>query len=119
MGEIALVVAAVGLGLSGVVSAIKLIDWFLRSDPEEIVQVARWGAVGLFVLLIPLLIGLSVNRRWPEAIGLSTAMLVAFTLYGPRILGQLATRRRVVLDGSRPARYSESAAGPPDEAQMV
>ena len=44
MGDLALVVAALGLGLSGVVSAIKLIDWFLRSDPKEIFQLGRWGA---------------------------------------------------------------------------
>jgi hypothetical protein len=117
MGDTALLVAAVGLGLSGVVSAIKLIDWFLRSDPKEILQIGRWGAVGLFALLIPLLIGLAVNRRWLEAFGLSAAMLIAFALYGPRILGQLTPRRRLVPDGSRLG-GSEPADAPPD-AEMV
>jgi len=119
MGDIALVIAAVGLGLSGVVSAIKLIDWFLRSDPKEISQVGRWGAVGLFALLIPLLIGLAVNRRWPEAIGLSAVMLLAFVLYGPRTLGQFMPRRRLVPDGSRRVGYWGPADAPPAEAEMV
>ena len=119
MGETALVVAAVGLGLSGIVSAIKLIDWFVRSDPKEIWQAGRWAAVGLFVLLIPLLIGLAVNRRWPEAIGLSAVMLLAFVQYGPRILGQLTPRRRLVPNDSGPAGYSAPADAPPDEAKMV
>src|SRR5215471_8898862 len=81
MDNTALVVAVVGLGLSGLVSAIKMIDWFFRSDPKELLQAGRWGALGLFVLLIPLLIGLAVNRRWLEAIGLSAVMLLAFALY--------------------------------------
>src|SRR6516225_1759205 len=113
MGDTALVVAAVGLGLSGVVSAIKLIDWFLRSDPKEILQAGRWAAVGLFVVLIPLLIGLAVNRRWPEAIGLSAVMLIAFVQYGPRILGQLTPRGRFVPNGSGPPGHSEPADTPP------
>jgi len=121
MGDIPLVVAALGLGLSGVASAIKLIDWFLRSEPKELLQVGRWGAVGLFGLLIPLLIGLAANRRWPEAIGLAAVMLVAFVFYGPRILGQSMPRRRFVLDRSRPVGfgYWERADAPPDEAEMV
>ena len=119
MGDLALVVAALGLGLSGVVSAIKLIDWFLRSNPKEILQVGRWGAVGLFALLIPLLVGLAVNGRWLEAIALSAVMLVAFVFYGPRMLGQFRRRRRLVPDGSRPAGYWEYADAPPAEAEMV
>jgi hypothetical protein len=119
MGDAALVAAALGLGLSGVVSAIKLIDWFLRSDPKEVLQVGRWGAVGLFALLVPLLVGLAVNRRWLEAIALSAVMLVVFVLYGPRMLGQYILRRRLVPGGSRPAGYREPADAPSDEAEMV
>ena len=119
MGDTALTVAAVGLGLSGVAAAIKLIDWFLRGDPKEILQVGRWGAVGLFALLIPLLIGLAVNGRWLAAIALSAVMLVAFVLYGPRMLGQFRRRRRLAPDGSRPAGYWEYPDAPPAEAEMV
>src|SRR5215471_20561125 len=103
MDNTALVVAVVGLGLSGLVSAIKMIDWFFRSDPKELLQAGRWGALGLFVLLIPLLIGLAVNGRWLWAIGLSAVMLLAFALYGPRILGQFTPRRRLAPDLSPPS----------------
>ena len=96
-----------------------VIDWFLRSNPKEILQVGRWGAVGLFALLIPLLIGLAVHGRWLEAIALSAVMLVAFVFYGPRILGQFRRRRRLVPGGSRPAAYCEYADAPPAETEMV
>src|SRR5262249_57815245 len=102
MGDIPLVVAALGLGLSGVASAIKLIDWFLRSEPKELLQVGRWGAVGLFGLLIPLLLGLAVDRRGPEANGLAAVMLGAFGFYRPRSLGQSMRLRRFLLDGATP-----------------
>src|SRR5262249_60856296 len=119
LGDTALVVAAVGLGLSGVASAIKLIDWFLRSEPKEILEVGRWGAVGLFGLLIPVLTGLAVNQRWPEAIGLATVMLIAFVFYAPRILGRSMRRRPIVLGGSRPGGSWERADGPPEEAGLI
>ena len=88
-------IAVSGLGLSVVVSGFRLINWFLRSDPKLLAQAGRLSAVGLFALSLPLLLGLAVNQRWAEAIGLSAVMLLGFTLYGPRILGQLFPRRLV------------------------
>jgi hypothetical protein len=103
MADPAFLVAATGLGLSGIVSAVKLITWFLESDPKAIAQGARWGGVGLFALSFPLLLGLVVNQRWTEATGLSAMLLMAFALYGPRVLGQFLPRLRLVPDQSWPA----------------
>jgi hypothetical protein len=44
-----------------------------------------------------------VNQRWSEAIGLSALLLMAFALYGPRILGQFLPRRRLAPDESWPS----------------
>jgi hypothetical protein len=110
-------IAVSGLGLSVIVSAIRLINWFLQSDPKLVAQAGRLSAVGLFALSLPLLLGLAVNQRWVEAIGLSAVMLLAFTLYGPRFLGQLFPRR-LVLDSSAAAGHTERApAG--DETELV
>lgn len=92
-------IAASGLGLSVIVSGIRLINWFLQNDPKLIAQAGRMSAVGLFTLSWPLLLGLAVNQRWVETIGLSAVMLLAFTLYGPRVLGQLFPRRHVLDSG--------------------
>ena len=88
----------IGLVLAGIIAAAKLIEMVQKSDIKSISQAGSWGAVGLFVLSVPLLAGLLMNRRWTEAIGLSAVMLVAFAVYGPRILGQLRPRRPVVAD---------------------
>jgi hypothetical protein len=110
-------IAVSGLGLSVIVSAIRLINWFLQSDPKLIAQAGRLSAVGLFALSLPLLLGLAVNQRWVEAIGLSAVMLLAFTVYGPRVLRQLFPRR-LVLDSSPVAGHTERApAG--DETELV
>jgi hypothetical protein len=86
-------IATVGLGLSGLVSAIKLIDWFLHSDPGVIAQASRLVVIGLFVLSIPLLVGLAVNHQWAAVIALSAVLLLAFAFYGPRVLRRLFPRR--------------------------
>jgi hypothetical protein len=96
------VVALAGLGLSAIVSAIRLIGWFLHSDPKVIARGGRLAGVGVFVLSVPLLFGLVINQKWTEAIGLVAVMLIAFAFYGPRVLGQLLPRR-LVPDWSPPA----------------
>jgi len=122
MADPAFLIAASGLGLSGIVSAAKLITWFLEGDPKAMAQAARWGAAGLFALSLPLLLGLVVSQRWAEAIGLSAILLMAFALYGPRILGQFLPRRRLVLDQSFPSgRPTDRNSADADltEAEMV
>src|SRR5262245_1031408 len=103
MADPTFLIVAASLGLSGIVSAVKLISWFLEGDPKAIAQAGRWGAAGLFVLSFPLLLGLMMNQRWSEAVGLSAVMLMTFALYGPRILGQILPRRRLVPDQSFPS----------------
>lgn len=105
MTDPAFLLAITGLSLSGIVSAIRLIDWFLHTDPKALAQAWRWAAIGLFVLALPLLIGLAANQRWTEAIGLSAVVLFIFALYGPRVLRSLFPRR-LVPDASGRAGHS-------------
>ena len=93
MGDPLFLLAAAGLSLSGIVSAIKLIDWFLHSDPKLIAQTGRWAALGFAVFSVPLLIGLLFAEKWTAAIALAAAMLLGFALYGPRALAPLLRRR--------------------------
>jgi hypothetical protein len=86
-------IAITGLSLSGLVSAIRLIDWFLHTDPKALAQTWRWTAIGLLVLSLPLLFGLVIEQKWTAAVGLSVALLFVFALYGPRVLAWLFSRR--------------------------
>jgi hypothetical protein len=116
MTDPAFLIAITGLSLSGIVSAIRLIDWFLHTEPRALAQAWRWAAIGLFVLALPLLVGLAADQRWTEAIGLSAVVLFVFALYGPRVLGSLFARR-LVPDTSGRTGYSPPDAG--REAEIV
>jgi|SRR5262245_42399683 len=108
-GDPFFLLAVTGLGLSGLVSAIRLIDWFIHSDPKVVAQTGRWAALGLAAVSVPLLLGLLLNQKWTAAMVLAAVMLLAFAFYGPRALAQLIPRR-LVPDWSPPvgARREES-----------
>src|SRR5262249_25679540 len=91
-GDPLFLIAIAGLGLSGIVSAIRLVDWFMRSDPKLIAQTGRWTGLGLVALSVPLLIGLLIGQKWTAAAVLAAVMLLGFTFYGPRALARLRLR---------------------------
>ncbi len=101
MRDLLYVVAVAGLSLSGLASAIRLIDWLIRTDPRVIAQTGRWAAVGLAILSAPLLLALLINEKWTAAMALAAIMLVAFAWYGPRLL-QRMMRYRVAADWGGP-----------------
>jgi hypothetical protein len=81
-------IAVVALGLSLGASAIKLIDWFIHSEPKAVVRVARWAGILLAVLSVPLLLVLLVFRQWTAAMGLGAVMVLVLGWYAPRLLQQ-------------------------------
>jgi hypothetical protein len=81
-------IAVVALGLSLGVSAIRLIDWFIHSEPKAVVRVARWVVIGLAALSIPALLVLLIYRQWTAAAGLAAVMVLLLAWYGPQLLRQ-------------------------------
>src|SRR5215471_11024214 len=81
-----ILVATAALGLSLAVSAIRLIHCFIHSDPKAVVRAARFIAIGLAALSIPLLLALLVSQQWAAAIGLAALMLLVVAWYGPRLV---------------------------------
>jgi hypothetical protein len=80
------VVALAALGLSLGVSAIRLIDWFIHSDPKAVLRIARLAPIGIAVLAVGLLLVLMFNQQWTAAIGLAAAMVLVLAWYLPRLL---------------------------------
>ena len=81
-------IAVVALGLSLGVSAIRLIDWFIHSEPKAVVRMARWAGMILAVLSVPLLLVLLIFRQWTAAVGLGAVMVLVLGWYAPRLLRQ-------------------------------
>ncbi len=101
MHDLLYMVAVAGLGLSGVASAVRLIEWLVRTDPRIVAQTGRWAALGLAILSAPLLLALLINEKWTAAMAVAAIMLFAFAWYGPRLL-QRMLRYRAALDVSSP-----------------
>ncbi len=83
------VVAYTTLGLSLLVSAIKVGDWILHADPRTIINSGRWALIALALLALAVLVWLIASGRWTYAM-----MLAAFML---PVLVQAAPRWRVLL----------------------
>jgi hypothetical protein len=83
------VVVYTTLGLSLLVSAIKVGDWILHADPRTIINSGRWALIALALLALAVLLWLIASGRWTYAM-----MLAAFML---PVLVQAAPRWRVLL----------------------
>jgi hypothetical protein len=81
-------IAVIALGLSLGVSAIRLIDWFIHSEPKAVVRVAHWAVIALAALSIPALLVLLIYRQWTAAVGLAAVMVLLLAWYGPQLLRQ-------------------------------
>ena len=49
------IVALIALGISLIASAVRMIDWFMHSDPRAVARMARWVVIVVAALSIPLL----------------------------------------------------------------
>jgi hypothetical protein len=110
-------VAVAGLSLTGLASAIRLIEWLIRTDPRIIAQIGRWSAVGLAALSAPLLLALLINEKWMASMVLAAMMLFAFAWYGPRLLQRMrrypdATHWSTAPDGNLVPTFDASAGDP-------
>jgi hypothetical protein len=114
-----LLIAVAALGLSLSVSAIRLIHWFIHSDPKAVARAARWAVIGLAVLSVPLLLVLLLTQQWAAAIGLASVMVLVLAWYGPR-LAQAPFRlldpapERAARAAAQPAEFALSSGAMPD-----
>jgi hypothetical protein len=77
--NVAMVLSSIALGISLVVSAIKLLDWWINTDPKAMIRTGRWVLFGLAVASVPALAALLVYEQWAPAMLLGAAMLAGAT----------------------------------------
>ena len=90
------VVAYTTLGLSLLVSAIKVGDWILHADPRAIINSGRWALIALTLLALAVLLWLMASGRWTYAMMLAAFLLPVLVQAAPRwrvLLGPLNVRR--------------------------
>jgi len=86
------IIALVALGLSVVASLVRMIDWFIHSDPKVIAQTTRWTVTVIAALSVPLLVVLLFKEQWTAAVALGAAMVLIPALLGRRMLRWTAFR---------------------------
>ncbi len=74
--NIGLILSSTALGISLMVSAIKLADWLLHADPRAIIRTARWLLFCLAITAVPSLVLLLIYKQWTFAMMLGAAMLI-------------------------------------------
>jgi hypothetical protein len=79
------VIASIALGLSVVASAVRMVDWFLHTDPRVAAQVTRWSVRGIAALSVPLLLVLLFKEQWTAATALGAAMVLVPAVLGRRL----------------------------------
>ena len=82
-------IALVALGLSILVSAARVIDWFIHSDPKAMAQTARVFIVALALLSLPLLAILLLKEQWTAAATLAAVIVLVPAVLGRRLWGWL------------------------------
>jgi hypothetical protein len=96
------IVALIALGISLIASAVRMIDWFMHSDPRAVARMARWAVIVLAALSVPLLFFLLVKEQWTAAIALAAGMILVAAAPGSRMLRWIGFRP-IALDRSTPA----------------
>jgi len=121
----AIMLSSIALGISVVVSAIKMLDWWLHTDPRSMI---RTGKLLLFILAaasVPVLIVLLVYEQWALAMLLGAAMLIVPVALNWRRLGAMrpsahATFRPAWSDGPPPGAAQGGFAGRPiDDGEIA
>lgn len=79
-------IALITLGLSLIASAVRLIDWFIHSDPKAVAQNARWLVVVLALLAVPALALLLLKEQWTAATIVAALLTLIPALLGRRAL---------------------------------
>ena len=98
-------IASIALALSVLASAVRMIDWFLHSDPKVLAKTMRWVIIALALLSVPLLVWLLLREQWVAATGLLAVMVLLPTFLGRgSLLQRFGLHRRPVLDDSPPYR---------------
>ena len=71
-----LIISSTALGISLMVSAVKLVDWLIHADPRAIIRMGQWLLFFLAAASVPSLISLLISKQWTFAMMLGAGMLI-------------------------------------------
>ena len=113
--SLAMILSSAVLGISLAISAVKLIDGFVRADPRALIQMGSWLLCLALIAAGPCLIVLLIYQQWAPAMMLVAGVLIVLTLLNWRAiltrldLNPLVNGDRVPEDHGRPRPDQELA----------
>ena len=78
--SVAMILSSAALSISLIITAIKLIDGFVRADPRALIRIGTWLLCLIAVASLPCLIVLLIYQQWALAMMLGAGMLIVLTL---------------------------------------
>ena len=78
--SVAMILSSAALSISLIITAIKLIDGFVRADPRALIRIGTWLLCLFAVASLPCLIVLLIYQQWALAMMLGAGMLIVLTL---------------------------------------
>ncbi len=94
-----LIISSIALGISLMVSAIKLVGWLIRADPRAVMHMGRWLLFFLAIASVPSLILLLIYQQWALAMTLGAGMLIVPTLLNWRAVVPRRSFRAIWTEG--------------------
>lgn len=114
--SVGMIVSSIALGISLIVSALKLFDWLLSTDAATILRFVKRFIWILAITAVPCLVMLLVYERWTAAMLLGAAMLAVPAVLGWRFLVPRTKFKPAWKEGPPPdeAKRGDFGRAPPD-----
>ncbi|HEY7576382.1 MAG TPA: hypothetical protein VH855_02205 [Acetobacteraceae bacterium] len=78
--SLAMLLSSAALGISLVITTVKLIDGFARTDPHVLIRMGTWLLTLAIIASLPCLVVLLIYQQWAPAMVLGAGVLVVLTL---------------------------------------
>lgn len=120
-----MMLSLIALGLSLGAMSIKLITWFLKTDPKVMAQSMGWVTACIAAASVIAFVAMLAQGRLTMSLELAAAVIFAGTLFGPRLLHQWRKifssvwRSGPTLDTSQPITGNPGSSPKTPDAELV
>lgn len=117
--NLGLIISSVALGISLVVSAIKLFEWFIHAEPRVVIRVGQRLLFLLAIAAVPCLILLLFYQQWALAMTLGAGMLIMPLMLNLRSILSRPKFRPMWTDGDLSDDMHSDFGPPPPGPELV
>ncbi|MEJ0092243.1 MAG: hypothetical protein WDN46_02070 [Methylocella sp.] len=117
--NLGMILSSAALGISLAVSAFKLVDWLVHSDPRTLARAARWSLFVAAAASGPILIILLLYQQWTIAMAFGAAMLAAPAVINWRVFIPRRTFRPMWSESSPLDEMRGDVGQPPPDPELV